>query len=340
MCTRLAVLWAFSATLGFCGDWNPKLAADYLDSRQKAWIEWPNALRNGITCTSCHTNLMYLLSRPALESKLRDASPYKEKLLGNLRLGLSRRTPEDSPSVGTESILAALLLVSEDSRHGTLSKDTEEAFARLWALQIESGKYKGSWHWFSQDLDPWEEPESAYFGAALAALAVGTAPAEYRARPELRANLEALKSYLDTAHAGQPLHNRLMLLWASAKWRDLLPESERKAIAAEAISKQRDDGGWSIQSLGPWKEHPKALPAEGSSAYATAVAAFTLQQGAIAKSDAAVRHALEWLRSHQDTSAGYWDAVSMNKRYEAGSMMEQFMRDAATGFAVLALLAQ
>ena len=46
--------------------------------------------------------------------------------------------------------------------------------------------------------------------------------------------------------------------------------------------------------------------------------------------------ALAWLRARQDP-AGYWDAVSMNKRYEAGSMMERFMRDATTSYAVLAL---
>jgi hypothetical protein len=46
--------------------------------------------------------------------------------------------------------------------------------------------------------------------------------------------------------------------------------------------------------------------------------------------------ALVWLRAHQDPG-GYWDAVSMNHAYPPGSMMERFMRDATTSYAVLAL---
>jgi hypothetical protein len=39
----------------------------------------------------------------------------------------------------------------------------------------------------------------------------------------------------------------------------------------------------------------------------------------------------------QDKS-GFWEAQSMNTRYEPGSMQSQFMRDAATGYAALALI--
>ena len=48
--------------------------------------------------------------------------------------------------------------------------------------------------------------------------------------------------------------------------------------------------------------------------------------------------ALAWLEAHQDHQSGYWAAESMNKRHEAGTMPALFMRDAATGFATLALL--
>ena len=48
--------------------------------------------------------------------------------------------------------------------------------------------------------------------------------------------------------------------------------------------------------------------------------------------------ALNWLKSHQDPHDCSWTAASFNKRHEAGSIQMEFMRDAATGFAVLALL--
>ena len=41
---------------------------------------------------------------------------------------------------------------------------------------------------------------------------------------------------------------------------------------------------------------------------------------------------------HQDRQFGFWAAVSMNKRYELDSMQIRFTQDAATAFAVLALL--
>jgi hypothetical protein len=130
----------------------------------------------------------------------------------------------------------------------------------------------------------------------------------------------------------------LLLLWASAKLPDVLPEATRRQILSEVWQKQQADGGWTIESLGPWKKREAAPPSEGSNSYATALAAFTLQQAGIPRSDARMIRATDWLKAHQDTETGSWRAVSMNKKYEAGSMPLLFMRDAATAFAALALL--
>jgi hypothetical protein len=45
-----------------------------------------------------------------------------------------------------------------------------------------------------------------------------------------------------------------------------------------------------------------------------------------------------WLAARQDPTTGAWPDVSMNKRRPAGSMEAQFMQDAATAFAAMALL--
>lgn len=43
------------------------------------------------------------------------------------------------------------------------------------------------------------------------------------------------------------------------------------------------------------------------------------------------------VRAHQ-SSGGYREAAFMNKHFTPGSMQDRFMRDAATGFAVLVLV--
>ena len=137
----------------------------------------------------------------------------------------------------------------------------------------------------------------------------------------------------------QPLHNRLILLWASTKLSDALPPLSRQAIIEEAWRKQQKDGGWAIEALGPFQEHSAAPPrAAGSSGYATGLVTFVLEQSGASRSDPRLVQALDWLKAHQDRESGYWAADSMNKRYEPDSMQVRFMRDAATGFATLALI--
>jgi squalene-hopene/tetraprenyl-beta-curcumene cyclase len=181
-------------------------------------------------------------------------------------------------------------------------------------------------------------PESKFFGATLAALAAGSAPAEYRNLPEVRGHVAALTAYLQREREGQPLHNRLMLLWASTKLREALPGSMRQPLIDEVWSKQQADGGWTMEALGPWKAHPAAPPSAGSNSYATGLAAFVLQRAGAAHSDPRLIRALDWLSVHQDREKGNWTAESMNKKFEAGSMQVRFMNDAATSFAALALL--
>src|SRR5262249_46268236 len=129
---------------------------------------------------------------------------------------------------------------------------------RLWSLQIEEGKAKGAWAWFDLNLDPWETPESAFHGAALAAIAVGSAPAEYREKRATAKHVAALTDYLQREQQAQPLHNRLTLLWAASKLPGALPEPARKPIVDEVLRRQQMDGGWALESLGAWKRRPDA----------------------------------------------------------------------------------
>jgi len=345
----LTVVAIVATVPAFAGDWNKRQAAEYLDARQKAWFEWKPALNApGGPCVSCHTGVTYLLARPALRRALGESQPteYETRLLRGLRARIDEKHPfpgfKDEPqfsqSVGVEAVHAALFLAIENEGRPALSSDAQQAFDRMWATQIREGKAKGGWAWFELELDPWETTDSPFYGAALAALATGHAPAAYRNRPEVRTRVAELIAYLHAEQKVQPLHNRLMLLWAATKLPGVAPDALRKSIVAEAWKKQQADGGWTAESLGPWMEHPYAPSVAGSNAYATAFTTFVLQKAGASRGDEKLNRALAWLRANQNPESGSWAADSMNKKYAPDSMMAKFMRDAATGFAVLALL--
>jgi squalene-hopene/tetraprenyl-beta-curcumene cyclase len=337
--TKFAILTSlFTIHLG-AADWNPRLAADYLDSRQQEWFAWKTAKAPGGPCFSCHTSATYLLARPALRRALGESQPtsYETGLLAALSarvpttdptkiMPLFSKEPLASQAYGVESIYAALFL----SRENPESAEAHAAVARMWSAQLQEGKSKGAWQWFSLELDPWEMPESRFYGATLAALAASSS--------QDSSHVAELTNFLRSEQKTQPLHNRAMLLWVSTKSPRLLSPQERSAIAKEIWNNQQPDGGWTMESLGPWKQHANAPESSGSNSYATGLMAFVLEQSGTAASDPRLALSLDWLKLHQNREGGYWPAESMNKRFEAGSMQSKFMQDAATAYASLALL--
>jgi hypothetical protein len=339
MFTRMAIVLAFSTALGFAFDWDPAAAAKYLDSRQDKWFAWPRAASKGGPCMSCHTGLTYILARPVLRRALSETAParWETGMLEGLKARVEDNTAPDQPA-DAQAVLAALALAIDDQRSARgLSRETEAAFRRMWRLQVGDGTRKGAFPWNNSGRDPYSN-EATYMGASLAALAVAIAPGNYGSRPEIRGNLEALENYLRNSANGQPVHHRLISLWTSAKLKGLLPDAAAEQILRETWQGQEADGGWTLKSLGPWKDHPQAPPQPGSNAYATALAALSVQEYGISREDPRVVKALNWLKAHQNSHDGAWAAASFNTQYEAGSMQIEFMRDAATGFAALALL--
>jgi squalene-hopene/tetraprenyl-beta-curcumene cyclase len=326
----MVVLLAFAVAPGFAADWNPRLAAEYMDARQKDWFAWPRANANATPCVSCHTNLTYLLARPLLRKALGESAPtqYETGLLNMLKSRVSStdgktlypkaKDPFATQEVAVEAIFAAVFLT-----------DSQESLDRMWRLQRKDG----TWDWNMANLDPWEEPESEYYGAAFGAIA-----ASREKGSKFAPNRASLEKYMRDGLDNQPMQNKLMALWASSQTRDLLPKSSKASIAAEAYRTQQPDGGWTAASLGPFRDHPDAPPSEGSNAYATAFTAFVLERAGVARSDARLERAVSWLRSHQNAETGAWEAMSMNRKYPAESMEIRFMQDAATGYAVMALL--
>lgn len=247
---------------------------------------------------------------------------------------------------GTESVLNALILAYDDASSGRLGADTRMALDDMWALQRQRGDDAGSWSWIDFGLAPWESAESQYYGAALAALAVGVTPADYRSETHVQDQLRLLRDYLDRHYAGQSLHHRLVLLWASGKLPGLLDPGRRQSLIAEALRAQNADGGWSLSRLASTSANRHELLSDSSSdGYATGLATLALEEGAMPAAGAPVGRGLAWLTQHQAGHLGrwfhgkesFWVAHSLNKRRNPWSNEGRFMTDAATAYAVLAL---
>jgi hypothetical protein len=239
-------------------------------------------------------------------------------------------------SRATEAVLNAVILADADSRAGGLGEDTRAAFDHMWALQQTAGPRSGAWPWLQFGLDPWEGHGAEYFGAALAALAIGTAPERYAALPAIQPRVALLRAYLEREYANQPLSNRAALLWASTRLPGLLDEPRRARLIGDLYGMQRSDGGWSLESL----QHPVSIWHFGralsrSDGYATGLVTLALERAA-GSDDEHVARGVAWLNRNQD-AAGFWPGYSLNATRDPDSDIGRFMSDAATAYAVLAL---
>jgi squalene-hopene/tetraprenyl-beta-curcumene cyclase len=335
------------------GAWDAKAAAAYLDGRQAWWMTWPTAARDHDTaCVSCHTALPYALARPALRLPLgeHEASAPERKMLEQVTKRVrmwrdvepfypdqTRGLPKTSESRGTESILNAAVLAARDASVGALSDDTKLALDNMWALQFKAGEGKGGWAWLNFHNEPWEAPGSQYFGNALAAIAIGTAPG-YAAMPAVQEGVKQLAANLSASVDKADLLNRAWILWASAKIPGVLTAEQRQRIVDDLLAKQQADGGWATASLvGDWKRNDSTPLDMKTDGFATGFVVNALQQAGRSASDSNVARGLSWLVQHQDRATGMWTAVSLNKQRDPATDIGKFMSDAATAYSVLAL---
>jgi squalene-hopene/tetraprenyl-beta-curcumene cyclase len=367
--TRIAVISCVAIAVAACSHpsgpadpWDPQAAAAYLDHRIEWWMGWSGAARDhGTFCFSCHTAVPYALARPSLRTALAEVAPTdaERKLMDDVRQRVrlwsatspfytdERNGPgKSAQSRGTEAVLSALMLAWDDARSGRLSADTRAALDHMWAVQQASGPDSGAWAWLEFNLAPWEVPDAQYYGAALAAMAVGVAPPDYRAAPQIQDHLQLLREYLARDYPTQSLHHRLVLLWASMRLPGLLTSDQRQVLIETALRAQNPDGGWSLSALvSPSSKRGELLRDPDSDGYATGLVTLVLEQAAMPRASEAVRRGLSWLVRNQRGHGGlwirgqegFWVTHSLNKRRNPSSNVGRFMSDAATAYAVLAL---
>jgi hypothetical protein len=334
-------------------DWDAAAAARYLDTRLDWWRHWPKAARDHDTvCISCHTALPHVLARPGLRASLATTqrSPAELAMYDDVtkRVYLWHEVdpfytdqkngmPKSGESRGVEAVLNALFLVTRDNERGAFGTDTRQAFAQMWAVQIQTGEMKGGFPWLNFHLEPWESPSATYWGATLSALAVARAPAGYAADPAIAPQIEALRAYLRGGLTGQSLYTRTLILIADSELHGIATPEQRAATVADLTAAQGADGGWSLPALAPWKRVDKSDLPTTSDGYATAIAAFALRESALPQGAGPLARARSWLIAHQDKTTGAIPAKSINKDRQASTDAYLFMTDHATGIAALVL---
>ena len=334
--------------------WNPKTAAQYLDSREAWWQGWGRAQKDhGTLCVSCHTQATYALARPVLRSRSGERALTAQEQVMVVSVEKRVRAWKDVQpfysdavygagkeveSRNAESVLNAFILDSYDSPEGHLSERTRLAFDHAWELQSASGPDAGAWVWQNFDYTPWESKESQYHWAALMALAVGSAPDRYMNDKKIAVNLDLLRSYLRSHYDGQPLVNKMVAMWASSYLPGVLTLEQMHALVDEVDALQHKDGGWSLTDLGTWKRRDGTPLETRSDGYATGLAVLVLKESPVTSDKKPhIARGLGWLETNQDKATGAWPAWSLNKNRDPKSDAGMFMSDAATSYAVLAL---
>jgi squalene-hopene/tetraprenyl-beta-curcumene cyclase len=334
--------------------WDRAAALRHLDDRAQAWLDFGGAYRGQgetrTTCLSCHSFVPYLLARATTPDI--PAGP-RAKSLDQIKQRVAHWSELDTPawklpydhsaakkkeSRGTEAVLNALILASDDRARGldTPSPSTKAALDHLWSTQRTDGPDAGSWDWLDFGLEPWEASDGRFYGATLAARAIGTAPREFDAQSAGTARAKRLRDYLRSHAADQGLFNRVALLRASPDLHGPLTDPERTKLVDEILALQRPDGGWSLASLGEYERSDHTPEDKDSDGLATGFVVDALRASGLPRSHPAVTKGLDWLRGHQQKDGG-WITVSLNKKRDPKSHVGQFMSDAATAYAVLAL---
>lgn len=153
----------------------------------------------------------------------------------------------------------------------------------------------------------------------MAAMAVASAPGWAESLPAddgLRASIDLLKKYIRETKTPHD-YARVLKLWTSMRLDGILDDDQKSEVVKLLLSKQQDDGGWSIRQFGEpeqWGEGNRAakLRAEPefatppSDGHMTGLALLVLQESGVPSDSPEVKRGLNWVRQNQRESGRWW----------------------------------
>ena len=294
-------------------------AAESMDRISLKWVQ-----KN--QCGSCHTGWPYLMSRAVIadpqSAAVAEVRAFFEGRMANWDKDEKEKKHAHREIVGTATALA----LHDAQTSGKLAPITRAALDRMWTLQRQDG----TWSWPKCEWPPFEIDD--YYGAVLAAVGVGHAPEDYARGDSASAGVKRLRDYFQKTPPPS-LHHTAWLLWASTKLDGLLTDEQKQSTIKALRALQRDDGGWSMESLGQgWvgRRGEAANPEAPSDGYGTGLIVFVLREAGVEVQDESIQRGKAWLTSHQRVS-GRWFTRSLN------GVKQHYISDTATAFAVLAL---
>lgn len=324
-------------------------AARYLDT---AALNWQKVH----ACTACHTMLPYLMARPALKAvapQSAEVRQFFEEIVVGKREAMPSYACKDIDGAVAVGVAAAMA-INDRGMTGKLHPLTRQALDRMWTIQ----RSDGGWEWPFRDTPPLKI--NGHYGVTLAAIGTGMAPDEYAKSPAAKTGLEGIRRFLRRTTAAS-LHQKGMMLWASAYIDDLLSGDDKQEILSELLRAQRPDGGWSLANLVDNTDAPslkgseqaiKAKTEKGygtefltyvgrdevyksslaSDGYATGFVIFVAREAGLRACDIRLQRGIAWLKNHQRES-GRWFTPSQAWH------TRHLISNAGTAYAVLALRA-
>ncbi len=300
-----------------------KQAAYYLDT---ASLNWQKKRK----CATCHTNMAYLMVRPALDSALKDSGEvrnfFESYYLDRWKAGKA------VPATGAYQpvIISAALAFNDAQTTGKLSLVTRNTLDTMWSTQRDDG----GWDWAKCGWAPMEIDD--HYGVTLAALAVGVAPENYANTDAAQAGIQKIRDYLKN-NPPRSLHHRIMITWAAVRTDNLMSSQTQTHVLEQVLNKQLPDGGWSTPDLlSDWKEFvrkdSKPHDINHSDAYATGLAIVLAREQGVPATDNRIQRGISWLKVNQRES-GKWFTRSPSKD------SRHYFTNFGSAFAILALQA-
>jgi len=317
-----AGLPVISADEPMAGEFSAEKAARYLDRSALNWVKTKK-------CATCHTNLFYMVARPALRDVLPDSGEVRSFYEEYPKVRWRKNAPTEANGFWP-IVIGAGLTFNDVQTTGKQSEVAREVLDRMWAVQ----RADGGWRWPDCDYAPMEIDD--HYGVTIAALAIGVAPDGYAETPRSRAGLEKLRVYFKN-NPPKSLHHRAMLAWCSVRIDGITTEAQRKQTLAELLALQLEDGGWSTAGfLTDWKglarDDGKPLNTKTSDGYGTGLVIVIARELGVPADDPRLQRGIQWIRTHQRES-GKWFTQSPVK--DAGNLIS----NVGSAYVILALQA-